>query len=86
VKSDIRFTPIFGGEAEDVMKRFLTLTAILSVQGLMVGCVTIPTAQTQPQAVVDEVRVERIERAARHAGLRVYWLNKPTVQVPAQKS
>ena len=60
---------------------------IIAVCAMLVGCVALPTAQNGDVFVaVDQVKVERIERAARQVGLRVYWFNKPTIEVRAAKS
>jgi hypothetical protein len=69
------------------MKYRLGVLSVIAVCATLVGCVTVPTAQSDDVFVaVDQVKVERIERAARQVGLRVYWFNKPTIEVRAAKS
>jgi hypothetical protein len=54
----------------------LCLVAQVCAVAVLAGCASAPGASATDQGV-DLKRVGQIERAARHNGVEVYWLNYP---------
>jgi hypothetical protein len=67
------------------MNRASSLSVFIGALALVSGCASKPSLQAEPITLVDQTRVERIERTARHMGLKVYWYNKPTIEVIAKR-